>query len=209
MRLSSFGVRIVYLLFFVSAASTYSFCQVAAMPAQFSTSTSSPVPLSHLYWHFLMYQHHLDQKADQLEKDGQSGAVVRSFIQSKLNMSDISYEPIHRAADRLSASMVDLNARVQHIRSFYKESKPSTDGSLTPAQQKLHDQLKEFNDEREEMLTEQMYKLDNELYANDRATLREYLTKQVAQSVIRIQIPKPSPNLTSSTPVSTSSVGGK
>jgi small-conductance mechanosensitive channel len=161
------------------------------------SSTLSPVPLSHLYWHFLQYQHHLDEKSEELEKQGQSGDTVRSLMQSQLKMPDVQFASMHKASDRLSASMSEWNARVQHLRSLYIQSKPSKDIPLTPEQQQLHDQLKQMNDEREAILTEQMNSLDNELSTSDRAAFRDFLTKKIASKVV----------ISSSLPLSSSSAG--
>jgi len=157
-----------------------------------------------LYWHFLTYQHHLDEAAAKTEQQGQSGAAVRSIMQAKLSMSDEHFEPIHRASDRLSASMSNLNARAEHLRSLYIQLDPPKNGPLTPEQQKLHDQLKKMNGEREELLTEQMNKLDNELAVNDRATFREFLIKHVSLGVVAVTLNKPSVSSSGANPA----VGG-
>jgi hypothetical protein len=184
MRGSSFGIRSVFcLVSLLNIAYFHSYAQAPAEPAPITSGRSSSVPMSHLYWHFLMYQNHLDQEAAQMEKEGKSGAVVRSFIQTKLNMSDTRFEPIHRASDRLSASLANLNSRAQHLRSLYIQSRPPLDGTLSPEQQNLHDQLKKLNVEREELLTEQMNVLENELTADDRTAFREFLAKQIAPAV--------------------------
>ena len=172
--------RIVCLLAFLIVA----FDNGLGQQATSQSSTSSSVPLSHLYWHFLQYQHHLDEKAEELEKQGQSGDTVRSLMQSQLKMPDVQFASMHRASDRLSASMSDWNARVEHLRSLYIQSKPSKDIPLTPQQQELHDQLKQMNDEREAILTQQMNSLDNELSTVDRAAFRDFLTKKIASRIV-------------------------
>ena len=173
------------------------------------TSSENSVPLQHLYWHFLMYQHHLDLKAAQMEKEGTSGTAVRSFMQAKLNMADAQYEPIHRAADSLSAALADLNTRAQHLRLLYIQSKPPKDGPLTSEQQTIHDQLKAMNDEREKLLTEQMNKLDNELSGDDRASFRDFLTNQIAPGVITVKLPNSASQSLSLAPATSGSGGGK
>jgi hypothetical protein len=181
-----FGRRLAFHLIylaFVAANMQLANCQVTSSSSSNVAGPAGTVPLSHLYWHFLVYQNHLDQTAAQMEKEGKSGTLVRSFIQTKLNMSDTRFEPIHRASDRLSASLADLNGRAQHLRSLYIQSKPPLDGILSPEQQNLHDQLKKLNVEREELLTEQMNALENELTVDDRTAFREFLTKQIAPGV--------------------------
>jgi hypothetical protein len=171
---------IVCLLALLIVASGYGRGQQATS----QSSTLSAMPLSHLYWHFLQYQHHLDEKAEELEKQGQSGDTVRSLMQSQLKMPDVQFASMHRASDRLSASMSEWNARVEHLRSLYIQSKPSKDIPLTPEQKQLHDQLKQMNDEREAILTQQMNSLDNELSTVDRAAFRDFLTKKIASRIV-------------------------
>ena len=192
MRVASFRIHsVICLVSLLNIASFHSYGQTPIEPARIASNTSSSVPLSHLYWHFLMYQNHLDQKAAEMEKDGKSGTAVRSLIQTKLSMSDTKFEPFHRASERLSASLANLNSRAQHLRSLYIQSSPPLDGALSPEQQKLHDQLKELNVEREELLTEQMNALDNELAVDDRAAFREFLAKQIAPAVTVVKPSRP------------------
>jgi hypothetical protein len=172
------------------------------------SSTLSAMPLSHLYWHFLQYQHHLNEKAEELEKQGQPGDTVRSLMQSQLKMSDVQFASMHKASDRLSASMSEWNARVEHLRSLYIQSRPSKDMPLTSVQQQLHDQLKQMNDEREAILTEQMNSLDNELSTVDRAAFRDFLTKQIASRVVTSRSLSPSSSSAGSNQVANPAAGG-
>ncbi len=172
------------------------------------SSTLSAVPLSHLYWHFLQYQHHLNENAKELEKQGQPGDTVRSLMQSQLKMSDVRFASIHKASDRLSASMAEWNARVEHLRSLYIQSRPNKDMPLTSEQQQLHDQLKQMNNEREAILTQQMNSLDNELSTTDRAALRDFLTKQIASRVVTSRSLSPSSSSAGSNQAANAATGG-
>ena len=84
--------------------------------------------------------------------------------------------------------MAEWNARVEHLRSLYIQSRPNKDMPLTSEQQQLHDQLKQMINEREAILTQQMNSLDNELSTTDRAALRDFLTKQIASRVVTSNI---------------------
>jgi hypothetical protein len=193
MRKTRSESRVLSLMFLVSAVCLAAFGQPSAIAPQSANAAgpSATVPLSHLYWHFLMYQNHLDQEAAEMEKEGESGTLVRSFLQTKLNMSDTRFEPIHRASNRLSLSLANLNARAQHLRSLYIQSRPPLDGALSSEQQNLHDQLKQLNVEREELLTEQMNELENELTTDDRTAFREFLAKQIAPGVTVVKPSRP------------------
>jgi hypothetical protein len=89
-----------------------------------------------------------------------------------------------------------LNTKLEHLRSLYLQSKPTPGTPLNPEQQQLHDKLKKLDEEREELLTEQMNKLDNELAVNDRAALREFLTKQSVIRVVPVQSFQPANSIT-------------
>jgi hypothetical protein len=193
MHVKSLGIlSLISLLGLLSIGLIQSSCQTVSEPSQAGPNMSNTVPLSHLYWHFLTYQHHLDEVAANQEKEGRSGAAARSMMQAKLSMSDEHFEPVHRASDRLHASMANLNARAEHLRSVYVSLNPPKDGPLTPQQQSVHDQLKKMNEEREELLTEQMNRLDNELAPNDRTVFQEFVRKQIALSVVAVVPPKTS-----------------
>ncbi|GGA73511.1 hypothetical protein GCM10011507_26370 [Edaphobacter acidisoli] len=115
-----------------------------------------------------------------MEKGGSSGTAVRTFIQSKMSISDAEYAPIHEAADRLSSAMADLNTKAIHLRQLYLQTKPVKGAPLTPEQQTLYDQLKQIDTDREQMLTQQMEELDNELSSNARSTFRKFLVSRIA-----------------------------
>jgi hypothetical protein len=170
-------------------------------PTNTSVSSSQRVPMHHLYWHFLMYQNHLDVEASQMEKGGQSGKTVRSLIQAKMNMSDDRFAPIHQAAADLSASIGELNARAEKLRAKLIETNPSKEIPLTPEQEKLRSALQMLNDERETLLLREMNKLDNELSTEDRATFRQFMLHAIAPNVRTIthseSSPPPKPNAAS------------
>jgi hypothetical protein len=161
--------------------------------------------MSHLYWHFLMYQNHLDQRAAEMEKEGKSGTSVKSFLQGKLNMPDNRFELIHQAARRLSASMSDLNARAEKLRAKLIETHPSKSIPPTSEQEQLRSALQMLNDEREAILLREMDRLDNELATEDRARFREFMLRTIAPNVRSINRPG---SLTPKSSVATGLNGG-
>jgi hypothetical protein len=75
-----------------------------------------PVPLEHLYWHFLTLQNFLDTKAATQKSQGKDGSRLRSDLQRTLGWSDADYAPIHTSSTRLTAEVRGLDAQAIMIR---------------------------------------------------------------------------------------------
>jgi len=76
----------------------------------------SPVPLAHLYWHFLIYQNSHDAIAAQLIAQGKDGTWVRNHLQERMGFSDDDFAPIRISATRLASEVQALNAQAAAIR---------------------------------------------------------------------------------------------
>ena len=75
-----------------------------------------PVSLEHLYWHFLVYQNHLDTKAEDLRTHGKDGSGLRNQLQKKAGLSDAEFVHIRTSSVRLSAKVKDLDGQAVAIR---------------------------------------------------------------------------------------------
>jgi len=75
-----------------------------------------PVPLAHLYWHFLVHQNQLDMKAASEEARGKDGSWLRNHHQTSLGFSDAEYAAIRTSSLRLTAETKDLDAQLAAIR---------------------------------------------------------------------------------------------
>ncbi len=89
--------------------------QPAATPQQNQSQPPRPIPLPHLYLHFLLYQRHLDEAAAQREKQGENGDWLRTGLQKRLGFTDGEFAPVRASSERLSAKIADLNARARAI----------------------------------------------------------------------------------------------
>ena len=74
-----------------------------------------PVSLVHCYWHFLMYQNHLDLRAAEQTAQGKTGGLLSSHLQAKLGLSDADFAPIRSSSNRLAAEVNALNAKAAAI----------------------------------------------------------------------------------------------
>ena len=75
-----------------------------------------PVSLEHLYWHFLVYQNHLDKKEEDLRIHGKDGSGLRNQLQKKAGLSDAEFVHIRTSSVRLTAKVKDLDAQAVAIR---------------------------------------------------------------------------------------------
>jgi hypothetical protein len=88
---------------------------LAQQPTQ--NSARRPIPMSHLYWHFLMYQNHLDSKGASGETTkGQDQGGMGSYAQKRLGFSDADFAPIRSSSVRLTAEVKALDERATATR---------------------------------------------------------------------------------------------
>jgi len=108
-----FGIALAAGLF-----SPVALCQSAPVQGHRpSRAASQPKPLSlaHLYWHFLVYQNHLDAKAAELDSQGKSGSLMRHYLQQRLGLTDSEFQPIRTSSARLSVEVKDLDGQAMAI----------------------------------------------------------------------------------------------
>jgi hypothetical protein len=74
-------------------------------------SAPGPVPLNHLYWHVLLYQHFLDTQAAQQDAQGEDGSWTRNHLQIRMGFSDADFAPIRTSSVRLSSELQALDAQ--------------------------------------------------------------------------------------------------
>lgn len=83
-------------------------------PARIATPPQ-PVSLAHLYWHFLVYQDHLDNKSLDLITHGKDGSKMHGYLQHQLGWSDSDFAPIRASSSRLSAKIKSLDSQAMAV----------------------------------------------------------------------------------------------
>jgi hypothetical protein len=86
------------------------------------SSQFRPVPLGHLYWHFLILQNYLDTKSVELDSEKRDGNGLRSNLQKQLGWSDEDYASIRTSSVRLTAKLKDLDAQAAAIKAAGESS---------------------------------------------------------------------------------------
>jgi hypothetical protein len=79
-------------------------------------SQHKPVPLAHLYGHFLVYQNQLDTKAAELEAQGKDGSWLHNHLQQSLGLSDVEFAQIRQSSVRLADKVKALDTQATAIR---------------------------------------------------------------------------------------------
>ena len=90
---------------------------ISAQQPQTSNGSSQPkpVPIEHLYWHFLVHQNHLEARAASEEAQGKDGKWLRNHHQASLGFSDADYAAIRTSSARLTAEVDALDKQAAAI----------------------------------------------------------------------------------------------
>jgi hypothetical protein len=155
------------------------------------TGRQTPVPLPHLYGHFLIEQDHLDRAAAQLEKQGKSGAWVRDHYQKKLGFTDAEYAPVRESAQRLETELNAIDAKVQKtvaaVRAAHSRVVRSP-SELPPVLPELFT----LRDQHEAVIQQEVVSLKAELGPKRAAKLDTFLQNEFAPKITR-QVVTPPP----------------
>ena len=173
---------------------------LCALPQQAATQSSQiqqlasqgyaqprPVSLPHLYWHFVVYQHHLEEVAAEHEKQGKEGQWLRNYLQTKLGFTDTDFAPIRVSAERLSAEIKDLDSKAMTIAAADREARRKGLVALD-ATPPGHEQLKALTAEREADINAEIQSLNQALSQKNADALRTFLTQRFSQNVTALQI---------------------
>jgi hypothetical protein len=165
--------------------------QAAQLPAP-GTFQPKPIPLPHLYWHFLVYQNHLDNTAAANEQQGKDGQWLRTFLQKKLVFSDSEFATVRDSSVRLTAEIKALDAQAQAIvqadTAAHKQGLIPV-GSAPPGLA----QLKALSAQREAYIGAEIQYLNQALSAQDAATLQTFLQQTFSKTVTTVDRRQPSP----------------
>ena len=163
--------------------------QGQSTPTQQQQSSSKPsqirpVSLAHLYWHFLVFQNHLDTKAADLGAHGKNGRLMHNHLQKKLGFSDADYAAIRTSSVRLTAKVKVLDAKATAIQK-------------AGASSSSHDQLKALTVQREADINSEIAYLKQNLPPDKIKAFEAFLTQLFSptNAVFRPSLPvgKPAP----------------
>jgi len=146
-----------------------------------------PVSLPHLYWHFLAYQHHLDEAAAEHEKQGKNGQWLRDYLRVKLGFDEDEFAPVRISADRLTAKIQDLESKAKAIAASDREARAK--GLVSPgAPAPGLEQLRALTAERETDISAEVDYLNQTLSKEDADSLRKFLNERFSLNVTTLHI---------------------
>jgi len=144
-----------------------------------SMAVPSPVPEAHLYWHFLVYQKHLDDVSESRNKQGKDGRNMHSYLSRKIGISQYNYEPVHSSAIRLTQRLKDLNDSSNAVIIRVRTAKHSNTPVASEDLEKLHIVYLK----REEIINEEINGLKKSLSSGDFAALQNYILNSFSKNV--------------------------
>jgi hypothetical protein len=210
MRIQTLNSAGKAIFLFALLSSNLSCLVLGQAPAPLTTGSavidqSKPVSVPHLYWHFLIYQHHLDQLAVEDEKQGKDGGWLRSYLQSKLSMTDEEFQPIRESADRLDSAITSLNAEASADVSAYKAAR-SKEGSSSWSAQQYRQKLKELTGQRDAAINKEIDTLNAALSPDAAQKLQDYIKNTFSKNVSIVRV---SPNQEPGRPFGPTATTGK
>jgi hypothetical protein len=162
----------------------------------------SPPSLPHLYWHFLLYQNHLDRAAAAHEQQRKDGNWLRNHFQQRLNFSDAQFAIVRQTAQRLEPELKEITSKAKVIIEAdraWARSNPSAfaDSSASGAvtvgtvggprrvipQTPGRAQLKELQQQHEDMIQKEVSSLKTALGPELAAKLDNFLQTTWARNV--------------------------
>jgi hypothetical protein len=155
------------------------------VPVRHGVANAHPLPLNHVYWHFFMYQEHLEKVAAEHEKQGKDGSWLRDHFQKSLGFDYREFNIVRATALFVSQEIAKLNQREQKIiesdRAAMKAN--SLPQGVPPPGIPM---LKLITLDRETLLNTQIEQMDRALGPEKAQVLRSYLMQTVQNG------PKPS-----------------
>jgi hypothetical protein len=170
---------------------------ISSAAAQTSGTHSSvpgalPVPLSHLYWHFLVLQNHLDRAANAHEQRGEDGTALRKYYQKKLAFDDAHFSVVRQAALRLEPELKAIDAEIKAVIDADHARHPrilASPADLPP----LPPELAQLQRKRDQTIDYEVDSLKLALGRRQTDKLEDFLTQEFARSVTlqRVNVPRP------------------
>jgi hypothetical protein len=161
---------------------------------QTANRTSGPqkgaVSLPHLYWHFLVHQNHLLKVAAARKQQGKDGKWLEKYYQRKLAFSDSDFDPINKAAVRLTSKLKGIDDQIKAIVEEEHARHPrllTSPSELPPVRPELID----LGKQREALLQREMDQLRTALGPEHAAKLDGLLKTDIAPKVSTQHISPP------------------
>jgi hypothetical protein len=178
--------RIVAVLQLCILLMAITFLPLRLQAAPGSQAPRTQAPLHLLYRHFLAYQMHLDQIADEDFRQGKDGSDFRDHYQRALGFTGAEFAPIRTAARRLDGELKIEDERIKAVIDSYRAQTPrivSGPGELPAAPAELG----QLQQERDAIIKKEIRRLNAALGPVRAAKLQQYIQNEVAQHARQVQ----------------------
>lgn len=155
--------------------------------------TRARVSLPHLYWHFLMYQNHLDQVAAQRMASGKNGSWLSNHFEQKLGFTDAQFAVVRSTAQRLQVNLKAVDAQAKAIIAAGHQGAPPYPGTSHPWGP-FPPELKALAQQHEAVIQTEVANLKAALGPGAAAQLETFLQNDFARNVTVQNVP-PGPSL--------------
>jgi hypothetical protein len=152
-----------------------------------------PVPVPHLYWHFLILQNHLDRVAATHEQRGEDGSALRTYYQTRIGFTDSQFAKVREAGLRLEPELKAIDAEVKAVIDTDHARHPrllASPKDLPP----VPPELAELQLKREQTIEYEVGSLKLALGARQTAKLETFLTREFASNVTALPVGVPRPH---------------
>jgi len=159
----------------VTKASPKNITKAQDKPAQ----QARAIPEHLMYWHMFHHKVLLNQKADEVERQGQNGSAFRSRYKTFAKLNDGEAQILDRVAQETFEKVKAQDERAKKVIDAIRAQGP--DGKVQPGQSnpEVPDQLKEMQKERDGMILAGITKLRSEFGPERSAHLDEFVKKQI------------------------------
>ena len=152
-----------------------------------------PVPLNHLYWHFLLLQNHLDRVAAAQEQQGQDGSAVRNYYKQRLGFTDAQFAVVRDAGLQLESELKAIAAEVKTVIDTDRARHPKVLASpqdLPP----MPPELTVLQQKHEAAIESAVNKLKSALGTQGTMKLETFLTREFVHNVTAHSVELPHPH---------------
>lgn len=157
------------------------------------TAQQHPVPLNHLYWHFLLLQNHLDRVAAAQEQHGQDGSAVRNYYKQRLGFTDSQFAVVRNAGLQLEPELKAIAAEVKTVIDTDRARHPRVLASprdLPP----VPPELGVLQQKHEAAIESAVHKLKVALGTEGATKLETFLTREFVHNVTAHSVELPHPH---------------
>jgi hypothetical protein len=149
-----------------------------------------PASLPHLYWHFLMWQDHLDRAAAERVKNGKDGKWLSNYAQKQLGFSDTDFAHVRESAQHLATVVAGFDAQAKSL--VQADLALYANGKLAPNDPPPDlAKVKQLTQDRENAINDEITRLNAALGPNNAAKLKAYISAEFSSHVTVVINPNP------------------